>query len=45
MGNGPLPTLVVYAFVTPIILEIEKGEIPVPLRTPPGDGLDEVTKG
>ncbi len=42
-GNGPYPTLVVYAFTTPIIVYILSGLNPKPVDAPPIDVLDEVT--
>src|SRR5262249_29071143 len=45
VGNGPLPTRVVYAFETPITLWTCFGEIPRPMATPPAAALDEVTYG
>ena len=41
--NGPSPTLVVYAFITPIPLVIFLGDIPAPVVTPPVVGDDDVT--
>ena len=44
-GNGPVPTLVVYAFMTPIIVSILCGGTPVPVHIPPLVVLEEVTNG
>ena len=43
--KGPSPTLVVYAFVIPIILSINFGPIPKPVDTPPAVVFDDVTYG
>ena len=45
VGNGPPPTLVVYAFITPMVLSIRFGGIPNPVQTPPIEVLDDVTNG
>src|SRR5665647_3755356 len=45
VGNGPFPTLVVYALATPTALVIIVGPIPAPVHTPPAIVFDEVTKG
>src|SRR5436190_24394591 len=45
VGNGPEPTRVVYAFMTPITLEIRVGAIPDPTHAPPAVGFDDVTNG
>ena len=45
LGNGPLPTLVVYAFTIPNIKPICFTEIPVPIDALLGTVFDEVTKG
>src|SRR5699024_230994 len=45
VGNGPSPTRVVYAFVTPTTLSILVGPTPDPMVTPPAIGLDDVTHG
>src|SRR5262245_11078615 len=45
VGNGPEPTRVVYAFVTPMTREIAVGGMPVPTHAPPAVGLDDVTNG
>ena len=45
VGNGPPPTLVVYAFTIPTIVSILLGGMPVPVHAPPEVGLEEVTYG
>ena len=45
VGKGPSPTLVVYAFATPITLSINVGPTPAPIHAPPDIGFDDVTKG
>lgn len=45
VGNGPSPTLVVYALTTPITSPIADGGKPRPVQTPPILQLDEVTYG
>jgi hypothetical protein len=45
VGNGPPPTLVVYALTTPIAFPIIFGGIPRPVQTPPTEVEDDVTKG
>src|SRR5882672_8275405 len=45
VGNGPVPTRVVYAFVIPITECTCLGDIPNPVAAPPADALDDVTKG
>src|SRR2546426_4509265 len=45
VGNGPAPTLVVYAFEIPMTLWTCLGETPRPVETPPAAALEEVTKG
>src|SRR5947208_58355 len=45
VGNGPAPTRVVYALMTPITWEIRVGGMPDPTHAPPAVGLDEVTNG
>jgi len=45
VGKGPPPTLVVYAFVIPIVVCIAEGGTPKPVQTPPIEVLDEVTNG
>src|ERR1039458_3577299 len=45
VGNGPIPTRVVYAFTIPTIVSILFGGIPVPVHAPPEVGLEEVTYG
>ncbi len=45
VGNGPDPTRVVYALVTPITREMRPGGMPVPTHAPAVVGLDEVTNG
>jgi hypothetical protein len=45
VGNGPSPTLVVYAFTTPITSPMLHGGSPKPVQTPPTLLLDEVTYG
>ena len=45
VGNGPSPTRVTYAFVTPSTRSIRVGPIPVPVQAAPAVGLDDVTKG
>lgn len=45
VGNGPSPTLVVYAFTTPITVSIFLGYIPRPVDRPPIEVEDEVTYG
>lgn len=44
-GNGPSPTLVVYALTTPITLPIAEGGNPRPVQTPPILQFDDVTYG
>lgn len=43
VGKGPSPTLVVYAFTTPITSPMLHGGSPKPVQTPPILQLDEVT--
>ena len=43
VGNGPSPTLVVYAFEMPRILSINFGPTPRPEDTPPAVVLEDVT--
>src|SRR5881628_3284518 len=43
VGKGPLPTLVQYAFVTPITSFIFCGATPKPVQTPAEIVLDDVT--
>src|SRR2546430_16687951 len=43
VGNGPLPTRVVYAFTTPRTASIAVGPIPTPTAAPPAVVLDDVT--
>src|SRR5262245_31089837 len=45
VGNGPPPTLVVYALITPITVPIALGGIPSPVHTPPIVVAEEVTNG
>jgi len=45
VGNGPSPTLVVYALATPIMVYTLSGLSPRPVDRPPTDVLDEVTYG
>ena len=45
VGNGPSPTLVTYAFVTPITVPIFVGPTPVPVTAPPAVADEDVTKG
>ena len=45
VGNGPEPTRVTYALVTPITRSTSFGPRPLPARAPPATGLDEVTNG
>src|SRR5205823_11883287 len=45
VGNGPSPTRVQYALLTPITESIVLGATPVPITAPPEVALDEVTKG
>src|SRR5436190_15787423 len=43
VGNGPLPTRVVYALEMPITRLTSFGETPAPFGTPPDPVLDDVT--
>ena len=43
VGNGPSPTLVVYALATPITRSIKVGPTPAPIHAPPDIGLEDVT--
>ena len=45
VGNGPEPTRVRYALVTPTTFDILEGAIPEPKAAPAVVGLEEVTKG
>ena len=45
VGNGPPPTRVVYALITPIVFPMRLGGIPRPVQTPPMVVEDEVTYG
>src|SRR5438067_3458030 len=45
VGNGPAPTRVVYALITPITREIRVGGMPDPTHAPPAVGFEDVTKG
>lgn len=45
VGNGPSPTLVVYALTTPITSPIADGGKPSPVQTPPMLQFDDVTYG
>src|SRR5579871_2691292 len=45
VGNGPLPTRVQYALLTPITSLICCGATPKPLQTPADIVFDEVTHG
>ena len=45
VGNGPEPTLVRYALVTPTTFDILEGAIPDPKAAPAVVGLEEVTNG
>src|SRR5207248_5163150 len=45
VGNGPPPTLVVYALEIPSTCLIFVGGTPTPVAAPPEVALDEVTNG
>src|SRR3954464_15537430 len=45
VGNGPEPTRVAYAFITPKTSSTWRGPIPPPVHAPPATGDDEVTYG
>ena len=45
VGNGPEPTRVEYAFMTPMTSSTWSGPMPPPVHAPPATGLDEVTNG
>src|SRR6267143_5794694 len=45
VGNGPLPTRVVYAFVTPATALIRVGPTPRPVQAPPEIAFEDVTNG
>src|SRR6266536_2432971 len=45
VGNGPAPTRVVYALITPMTWLIRVGGMPAPTQAPPAVGLDDVTNG
>src|SRR5436190_10353554 len=45
VGNGPEPTRVLYALMTPMTWVIRVGGTPVPTQAPPAVGLDDVTNG
>ena len=45
VGNGPEPTRVVYALITPMTRSIRVGPTPAPTHTPPATGLLLVTNG
>ena len=45
LTNGPDPTRVAYAFITPITSSICIGAMPPPVAAPPAIGCDEVTYG
>src|SRR5690349_4618320 len=45
VGNGPAPTRVVYALVTPITLLIYRGGIPSPAEAADGIVVEPVTNG
>src|SRR6476469_7571858 len=45
VGNGPDPTRVAYAFITPKTSSTWRGPIPPPVQAPPAIGDDEVTYG
>src|SRR3954452_23533891 len=45
VGNGPEPTLVVYAFRIPSTVVMRVGPMPEPTAAPPAVGFDDVTKG
>ena len=45
VGNGPLPTRVVYAFTMPMTRSMRVGPMPAPVAAPPATGFDEVTNG
>ena len=45
VGNGPSPTLVVYALTTPITVSTFLGHIPNPVDKPPIEVEDDVTYG
>src|SRR2546429_5883256 len=44
VGNGPAPTRVVYALITPITWEIRVGALPEPTHAPTAAGLVDLTK-
>lgn len=45
VGNGPSPTLVLYAFTTPTTSPMVDGGTPNPVHTPPILQFDDVTYG
>ena len=45
VGNGPSPTREVYALQTPTTYVTFEGPTPLPIVTPPANGLEEVTNG
>src|SRR5712671_1733973 len=45
VGNGPSPTRVVYAFITPTTRSIRWGGTPEPVHAPPAVVFDDVTYG
>src|SRR5205814_10126302 len=45
VGNGPSPTRVQYALVTPMTRSVAVGATPVPMTAPPEVALDDVTNG
>src|SRR4029079_14240736 len=45
VGNGPAPTRVLYALITPHTSSMSLGPTPAPTHAAPATGLDEVTNG
>jgi hypothetical protein len=45
VGNGPPPTLVVYAFIIPMAVSIFEGGTPKPVQTPPAVVVEDVIYG
>src|SRR5512133_878553 len=45
VGNGPSPTRVVYALMTPTTRSIRVGPTPDPVHAPPAVALGDVTNG
>ena len=45
VGNGPPPTRVVYALLTPSTASMRVGPMPAPAHAPPATVFDEVTNG